>query len=141
MAVEEAELEGSLAELLVKEATVVNKWTEAVYAVRRIENLSMQAEMEFWTGAVEWVEGDSCSLLGCPFEYGAAVLVNKTSTPISFAYLHTVLKRAREVMKNYGSQYEGEAALKILQDPYTRQPIVLIKAVRVYDPSDIEVLQ
>ncbi len=134
-------LEDSLAELLAKEAEVIDKWQSALDSVHRIENLCMQAEYDFWTAStIPMMESESCPLLGCAYEQSAAVLLNNTTTPISFAYMYRVLKLARDEMVNWGSQYEGEKALKILQDPYTRLPIMQVKVVRVLDTSGVEIV-
>ena len=137
-------LEESLAELLARESKAAgDKWHSALRALERVETLYAQAEYNFWTlGVLKAYEGDTCPLLGCAFENSGAVVLNATSTPISFTYLVNVMQRAREALQgeNWGSQYHGEVALKLLQDPYTRLPIMLIQAVRVYDTSGVEVV-
>jgi hypothetical protein len=119
----------------------IDKWREACEAIERVEELCVQAEYDFWTLRVlPATEGDTCPLLGCKYENNCGVLLNNTTTPISFTYIFMVLQLSREAMVHYGSQIQGMAALKHLQDPYTRLPITRIRPVRVFDTCGIEIL-
>ena len=128
-------LEDSLNELLAKEQQ--DSWKAGLEAVQRISDLYCQAEYDFWTLDISVFEGDSCPLLGKEFENSAGVLLDNTQTPVSFEYVTIVLHKAKAVMQNWGDQYEGKQALKILENPFTRQPIRKLKPVRVFDTSDI----
>jgi len=110
----------------------MSSWERANAAVSRIEELYCQAEYDFWTMNPFPVEAESCPILGTGFLGRAGVLLDDTQTPVSFQYLSMQLQRARQAMVDaYMTDFGGKMALKMLQNPFTRQLISKLTPVEV----------
>ena len=120
----------SLAELLASESPE-SSWNVAMAALNKIEDLYLQARYDVWTLQVSVLKCSNCPLLGCELQ-ACGVLLDDTQEPVSFEYLSIQLQRARETMDtSLFSEYSGKTALKMLENPFTRQIIKKITPVKI----------